>query len=1138
MKAITVILLLGAYLPSNISAQNYRMTFSGTGESTVVDSVTAKNLTTGASITLPGNGTLVLAISSGVDDLVDRQTDAVIYPNPMNGSGTLSLCQPRGGDILVTVRNMFGQEIARLKMVLDAGGHSFQVSPGKSGIYLIDITGPGLRDFIKVICIEAQDGRGSLTYLGATNRENPSEEGHRNKSNSTDYFLAYNANNVMQYLGKSGTKKTVVLDVPAASKNYEFDFSGCVDRSGRSYQVIKVADQVWMAENLAYLPNVYAPGNVSSTSRMFYVYGADSLNVTEAKATENYKTYGVLYNWPAAMYACPSGWYLPQKADWSQLLTSVRSDPASRMFYSPKGGEMYPFISGYLGLYVYPDFRKLDTLATYWSSSQKELSLHPGEISAWLLSLSGQTQSTWVSEYEYGMTHYYYPSQQTKQSGHSVRCIKGVEPTVPTVVVKEITSVRQTSVELTGEVTSEGGGGLVVTSRGFCWSRNPAPTIENDHSVNGSGSGTFNWAITGLLSATDYYIRAFAVNERGTAYSETQKVTTVGGVARLMTTWLGNITDTSAYVRGQVLSDGGLKIDKIGFCWSLINNPTTNDHVVYNTIFVRDTFYCTLSGFAAKQTVFIKPFVTNEMGTTYGDVQQFITADGSFKYEGEVYGYSAIGEQTWMNQNLRYLPFVMTDGSVDKDTPMCYVYDYNGSDIPTARQLPNYRLYGVLYNPPAAMNGAPYSDLVPSGIRGICPPGWHLPSGGEFEKLLNFIGGTNKDLLKSQFDWDSIAKNGSPNSLFNALPAGNVQTMGSEEMHRTANFWSTSKIDPYPSGYGGLGFLRISDMTYLADWGFEWDGMSVRCIMDIGGNTKPIAGFKFTPEAVEIGEECHFDPKTSYDSQTEASRLLFRWDWNGDGVWDTDQHGLLDYTNSFAQAGNYKVILEVEDEGGAVDTTSQIITVCEGRFVDSRDNISYLFVQIGQQQWMAENLKYLPAINNVDESSKDQPKYYVNGYYVGGLSDAKQSPNYQAYGALYNWSAAQNACPAGWHLPSDEEWKQLEKSLGMSTSEAGATGWRRTGQVGKKLKTVTGWKNSGTAPGSNESRFMAKAAGQRMDSYGISYGEPGTDCDFWTSTAKSSDEAYQRRLISTTYDVYRVSNFKRNGFSVRCVKDR
>ncbi len=90
-------------------------------------------------------------------------------------------------------------------------------------------------------------------------------------------------------------------------------------RDGKVYKTVTIGNQVWMAENLAYLPSVVGPGAGSNTTAYYYVYGYDGTDVTAAKATSNYATYGALYNWTAAQTSCPTGWHLPSDAEWEEL---------------------------------------------------------------------------------------------------------------------------------------------------------------------------------------------------------------------------------------------------------------------------------------------------------------------------------------------------------------------------------------------------------------------------------------------------------------------------------------------------------------------------------------------------------------------------------------------------------------------------------------------------------------------------------------------------------------------------------------------------------------------------------------------------------------------------------------------------
>jgi len=108
-------------------------------------------------------------------------------------------------------------------------------------------------------------------------------------------------------------------------------------RDGNTYATVQISTQCWIAENLAYLPSVSPSSAGSSSNPYYYVYDYQGTSVTAAKATSNYQTYGVLYNWPAAMAgagssnsvpsgvqgACPDGWHLPSHAEWTLLTDSL-----------------------------------------------------------------------------------------------------------------------------------------------------------------------------------------------------------------------------------------------------------------------------------------------------------------------------------------------------------------------------------------------------------------------------------------------------------------------------------------------------------------------------------------------------------------------------------------------------------------------------------------------------------------------------------------------------------------------------------------------------------------------------------------------------------------------------------------------
>ncbi len=125
-------------------------------------------------------------------------------------------------------------------------------------------------------------------------------------------------------------------------------------------------------------------------------------------------------------------------------------------------------------------------------------------------------------------------------------------------------------------------------------------------------------------------------------------------------------------------------------------------------------------------------------------------------------------------------------------------------------------------------------------------------------------------------------------------------------------------------------------------------------------------------------------------------------------------------------------------------------------FTDERNGNVYHYDQIGTQTWMTQNLAYLPAVSPPDTGSYTEKHYYVWGFEGESITEAKETDNYAAYGVLYNWAAAITACPQGWHLPSDTEWKIQEQKLGMSENEVDMITDRQSGSVGKKFKYTSG----------------------------------------------------------------------------------
>tara|TARA_B100000780_G_scaffold117919_1_gene82740 strand:- start:364 stop:1425 length:1062 start_codon:yes stop_codon:yes gene_type:complete len=103
------------------------------------------------------------------------------------------------------------------------------------------------------------------------------------------------------------------------------DCGESVTHEGYDYSTVQIGDHCWFAENCRYLPEVSDSSIDSTTEPHYYVYGYEGTDVAAAQATENYATYGALYNWSAVMTEgiCPSGWHIPSDGEWQTMEMSL-----------------------------------------------------------------------------------------------------------------------------------------------------------------------------------------------------------------------------------------------------------------------------------------------------------------------------------------------------------------------------------------------------------------------------------------------------------------------------------------------------------------------------------------------------------------------------------------------------------------------------------------------------------------------------------------------------------------------------------------------------------------------------------------------------------------------------------------------
>ncbi|MCX6157260.1 MAG: fibrobacter succinogenes major paralogous domain-containing protein [Ignavibacteriae bacterium] len=190
------------------------------------------------------------------------------------------------------------------------------------------------------------------------------------------------------------------------------------------------------------------------------------------------------------------------------------------------------------------------------------------------------------------------------------------------------------------------------------------------------------------------------------------------------------------------------------------------------------------------------------------------------------------------------------------------------------------------------------------------------------------------------------------------------------------------------------------------------------------------------------------------------------------------------------------------------------------------DGKEYKTIKIGKQEWTAENLN-VERYRNGDLIQQVQEKVKWNYLEFGAWCYYENDiTNGYTFGKLYNWYAINDKrglAPEGWHIPDDSEWKLLTDYLDGDKI------------AGNKLKASILWENLNMET-TNESGFTAFPGGiRKFDGEFNSKGEYGC---YWSSTEDNHVFAWYRFIKYDNSELYRTNYFKRNGLSVRCVKNK
>ena len=286
---------------------------------------------------------------------------------------------------------------------------------------------------------------------------------------------------------------------------------------------------------------------------------------------------------------------------------------------------------------------------------------------------------------------------------------------------------------------------------------------------------------------------------------------------------VNDVTSTTAVCRSRVSASGGAEVTARGICWSTSPSPTINDNHTTDDNGIGG-FVCNMTGLTPGTNYYVRAYAINSVGISYSAPQIFSTTypasagnnlvlidaqscpgnDSLTDYDGNIYHTAQIGQQCWMKENLRTTHY--SDGT--------YIgYGYGTSEsiplrYPPADHLGLIPFIGYFYNWVAVMHNDTSSTTNPSGVQGVCPSGWHLPSYAEWTQLTTYVNSINQYQCSPDSNniiWALV----SPSAWCSSFPFYLCGT------NNTVIDYNATGFSAYLAGYFSTYFYGYDDVAYF-----------------------------------------------------------------------------------------------------------------------------------------------------------------------------------------------------------------------------------------------------------------------------------------------------------------------------------
>ena len=709
-------------------------------------------------------------------------------------------------------------------------------------------------------------------------------------------------------------------------------------------------------------------------------------------------------------------------------------------------------------------------------------------------------------------------------------------PVLPTVTTSSVTDILPYTATFHGEVVSNGG--AMLEARGFCYGTSHNPTIEGDHTEDGTAPGVYTSTVTTLAPTTTYYVRAYATNLLGTVYGEETSFFSATTPPGVTTNDVTDITQTSASCGGAVTYAGGAAVTAKGLCYSTSENPTTADNTIDGGTGV-GAFSGELTGLLSNTTYYIRAYATNSVGSNYGEQKTFTTLpylvptiEAVEPTDVSYYSFTCGGNVTDSGTyavTARGLCWATTPNPTISNPYIALgsgtgTFSHTFTDL-TANTTYYVRAYainsvGIAYSEQMEVttlaNTAPVVVTQSANVVGVCQG--NVTSDGGLEVTAR---GFCYSTYPNPTIYDNYVAAGSGSGAFTAtLP----DLVGGTTYYVKA--YATNALGTI---YGEqMSFVRAVLPTVTTSAVSNIDSPSVTC----GGNVTADGYSTVTARGV-----CW---STSHSPTISNSKT-------------TDGTGTGSFTSTLASitAGTTYYIRAYATNGAGTAYGAEVSFTAQcPAFVSDIEGHSYNVVKIGSQCWMMSNLRAKKYADGTSISEGSQASTTTAYFYYPDDNYANQSR-----GLLYNWKAVmrnsssstsnpsgvQGICPTGWHVPSNAEWSQLTNYV---SSQSNYLCSNNNTSIAKALASSMGWNSStstcvigNTSSSNNATGFGAYPAGIYSSSYGgcLYFGQRAV---FWSSTqATNASNALCRTLTYDTYDVGNSGINKAFGHSVRCIRD-